>query len=159
MNMFDEARAIMGMLDMCKLTQAEAAKRLGRSQSYVANKLRLLKLSDAVKEEILRAEICERQARQLLRLEDEDDMLFAIRKIKERSLSVAESEVVVDMLCECEAPKRLIAADARERIESFENFIAAAIESLISLGVKADKRTEIYGRKKYITISIENNPI
>ena len=159
MNMFDEARAILGMLNMCKATQSDIAKRLGKSQSYVANKIRLLKLPENVKNEIINKGICERQARQLLRLNCEEDMLFAINKIHARSLSVAESEAVVDMLYECEAPKRILAADVRERIESFESFISTSVKSLISLGIMACTRTERHGRKKYITISIEENII
>ena len=42
MNMFDEARVIDGMIRMCKMTQGEVAKKLGVSQSYVGNKIRLL---------------------------------------------------------------------------------------------------------------------
>ena len=45
MNMFDEARSVRGMIEMCGITQSQMAKKLGVSQSYVANKLRLLSLT------------------------------------------------------------------------------------------------------------------
>ena len=157
MNMFEEAQAILGMLKMRDMTQGAIAKSLGVSQSYVANKIRLLRLPMAVREKILESGLCERQARQLLRLDSEEDMLFAIGKISERKMTVAESEVVIDMLIELEAPKRISRLDRLERIESFEDFISASIESLISIGIGAKKHTERYNNKKYITISIDES--
>ena len=53
MDMFKEAEAIDGMIKMFSLSQNECAKRLGTSQSYVANKLRLLKIGGKIREEIL----------------------------------------------------------------------------------------------------------
>ena len=156
MNMFEEARALSGMLKMRDMTQSEIAKKLGVSQSYVANKIRLLKLSDTVQKKILDTGLCERQARQLLRLDSEEDALLAIEKISERGMTVAESESVVDMLVESEAPKRLSRLERYERINSFEEFISASLETLTAIGIDADKRTERANKKRYITISIED---
>ena len=156
MNMFEEARALSGMLKMRDMTQAEIAKKLGVSQSYIANKIRLLKLSDVVQKRILDTGLCERQARQLLRLDSEEDILLAIEKIHEHGLTVLEGEAVVDMLVEREAPKRLSRLERSERIDSFDAFITASLESLSAIGIKADKRVERYNEKRYITISIED---
>lgn len=155
MNMFDEARALSGMLKMRGMTQTEIAKKLGVSQSYVANKIRLLKLSDSLQKKILDTGLCERQARQLLRLDSEDDIRYAIEKIAARKMTVAESEAVVDMLVEKEAPKRITRLERYDRIDSFEKFISASLESLSAMGIAADKRTEVLNKKRYITISIE----
>ena len=157
MNMFDEARALSDMLKMRDMTQSEIAKLLGVSQSYVANKIRLLKLPDSVKKEILSLGLCERQARQLLRLDSEENMLSAIEKIAERGMTVAESEVVVDMLIEKEAPKRLTGLAKLERISSFLEFIEGSLESLESVGISTDKSVEIHNKKRYITISINES--
>ena len=157
MNMFDEARALSDMLRMRGMTQSEIAKMLGVSQSYVANKIRLLRFSDTARERILSAGLCERQARQLLRLDSEENILRAIDEISARGMTVSESEVVVDMLLERELPKRLSDHGGLlrlERISSFEEFIDASLESLISVGISADKSTEIHNKKRYITISI-----
>ena len=56
MNMFDEARAMSGTLLLCKITQRELAERLGVSQSYVANKIRLLSLSPDMEKKITESE-------------------------------------------------------------------------------------------------------
>ena len=155
MNMFEEALAIQGMQKMCALTQSEIAKKMGVSQSYIANKLRLLRLSDKIRTKILDTGICERQVRQLLRLESEENILLAIEKIKEKKMTVSDSEIVVDMLIEKEAPKRISRLLISERIASFESFLSASLKSLNSIGIRTDIRTEIQNRKRYITISIE----
>lgn len=157
MNMFDEARALSGMLKMRGMTQTEIARKLGVSQSYVANKIRLLKLSDSLQKKILDTGLCERQARQLLRLNSEENQKIAAEKIAAQKMTVAESEAVVDMLVEREAPKRITNLEKYDRISSFEAFISASLESLSAMGISADKRTEIFNKKRYITISIEEN--
>ena len=49
-NMFEQARSVKGMMEMCGMTQSDMAKKLGVSQSYIANKLRLLSLSDEARQ-------------------------------------------------------------------------------------------------------------
>ena len=157
MNMFDEARTLSDMLKMRGMTQSEIAGSLGVSQSYVANKIRLLKFSDAVRAKILSYGLCERQARQLLRLDSDENILYAIEQISQRRLTVAESEIVVDMLVEKEAPKRLTGLEKLERITSFVEFIDASLESLQSIGINAEKSTEVHNKKRYITILINES--
>ena len=157
MNMFDEARALSDMLKMRNMTQTEIAGSLGVSQSYVANKIRLLRLPERVKSQILDMGLCERQARQLLRLDSEEDMLSAIKEISERKMTVAESEVVVDMLTESEAPKRLSGLERLRRISSFLEFLDSSLESLSSIGITTDKTSEIHNNKRYITILINES--
>lgn len=152
--MFEEAAALSGMLKMTDMTQSEIAKKLGVSQSYVANKIRLLRLPEGVRKEILDFSLCERQARGLLRLSSEENMLRAIEKMKARKMTVAESDAAIDMLVETEAPKLLCKGEIRDRVCAFESFIDRSLESLISMGIKAEKRSEEYNEKRYITIAI-----
>ncbi len=70
LQMFEQASALASLLQEWHITQEEAAKRLGISQSYLANKLRLLKLSPQEQNEILEYKLTERHARALLRVED-----------------------------------------------------------------------------------------
>lgn len=154
MNMFEEATALSTMMKMTDMTQSEMARKLGVSQSYVANKIRLLRLPEEVKREILAASLCERQARGLLRLSDKENMLRAIEKMKARKMTVAESDAAIDMLVETEAPRLLTRREIRDRLYSFESFIDRSVESLISFGIKAEKKAETYGEKRYITIAL-----
>lgn len=155
MNMFDEARALDGMIKMCNMTQAEIAKKLGVSQSYVGNKLRLLKFSDEIQRLIIDGGLCERHARTILRLDDEGKMREVIEKVRTRHLTVAECEAAVDLLLEARLPKMLGLAPKRERVDRFEEFLSESLKTLESVGIRTKREVGYYGKKRYIMISIE----
>ena len=154
MNMFDEARAISGMLTMKKMTQNEIAKLFGTSQSYIANKIRLLKLSEKVQNEILNSKLSERHARALLRLTGEEKILETIEKIKAMKLSVMATEALIDAELEAELPKMLETENTALGIARFEEILKRSMKTLKGHGVDIDVRTNFFGRTKYITIAI-----
>lgn len=155
MNMFDEARSISGMMSMMNLTQSEMAKKLGVSQSYVANKIRLLKHTQTHQKRITELNLSERHARALLRLGDKEVIGIALDKIAERGFNVAETEALVDLLYERQAPKRIGKADKLSAVSSFRESIKSSLERLSALGVDARSRSYYHGDKLYITIAIE----
>ena len=87
----EEARAYKQLLSIYHQTQQELAQRLGRTQSSIANKLRLLTLDDAVQEELQKQTISERHGRALLALNPEQQK-EALKKIIDRNLNVKETE-------------------------------------------------------------------
>lgn len=111
MNMFDEARALWGTIKMCGVTQEEIAERLNVSQSYVANKLRLLKFSERMQEKITECGLCERLARALLRIKDESLQESAIAQMAERHMTVAEGEALVEALYKKQEDKPCLRSD------------------------------------------------
>lgn len=155
MNMFDEARAIRAMMEMCAMTQDGMAKKLGVSQSYVANKLRLLKLQCELEKRIVEGGLSERHARALLRLDDPEARRTALDRICERRLNVAEAEALVDMLHDGQAPKRIGRATKLSRIDTFIDTVKQSLNTLSSLGIDAKESISYYGSKTYITISID----
>ena len=94
----EEAAAIARLLRRYGLSQQQAAERLGRSQSAVANKLRLLRLEEPVAEALHRYGLTERHARALLRLEDPEQRLAAVEHIGKNQLNVADAEGYIDRL-------------------------------------------------------------
>lgn len=92
----EEAAAIADYLCQTGVTQEEAAARLGRSPSALANKLRLLRLSPACRRLLEESGLTERHARCLLRLEDEEERLAALRYIAAHHLTVAQAERYVE---------------------------------------------------------------
>ena len=160
MNMFDEARALSGMIRMRSMTQSAVAEKLGVSQSYIANKLRLLGFSERMQERILEAGVSERHARALLRLPDEGTQRVALAKIVEGRMPVAQSEVLIEqMLLEAE-PERLRPApsDPQDspagKIASFEEVLDRAVALLRLSGVSVRKTVEKYEDTLYITLAV-----
>lgn len=100
----EEAAALARLIRTYGLSQEEAAKRIGKSQSAVANKLRLLRLSPDVLTLLRDAGCTERHARALLRLEDEAQQLAAARYLVENQLTVAKTEAYVESLLSPAAP-------------------------------------------------------
>lgn len=98
LNIFEEASAISSLLYLYKLTQSDAAERLSVSQSYIANKLRLLRFSEEEREMILSSGLSERHARCLLRLSDQSERISALRHIIARKLNVSASERYIEGL-------------------------------------------------------------
>ena len=92
----EEAAAIAAYIRQTGITQEEAAAQLGRSPSALANKLRLLRLSPACRELLVRNALTERHARCLLRLEDEEERLAALRHIADKHLNVAQTEQYIE---------------------------------------------------------------
>ena len=98
LDFWEEALALRQILDTYHLSQEELARRVGRSQSAVANKLRLLKLPDEALA-LLRAHgATERHARALLRLDSPERQLEAAEQVTARGLTVAQTEALVEQL-------------------------------------------------------------
>lgn len=100
LNMFEEAAAIRSLIELGSMTQEMCAKRLSVSQSYIANKLRLLRLSEDEKEAIVRCQLTERHARALLRINSENERREILSIIIERQMNVASAEEYIEsILC------------------------------------------------------------
>lgn len=98
LNPVEEARAYKEMLDNFEITQAELAKQVGKSRSNVSNMIRLLKLSDKVKNHLQRGTITIGHARALLSLEKEETQVAACENIIIQDLTVRETENYVEKL-------------------------------------------------------------
>ena len=155
MNMFEEARAMEGTLKLCGLTQEALAAQMGVSQSYIANKLRLLSFSPETEAMILSLGLCERHARAILRLTDEAARMEAVEKVAERGLTVRECEAMVEAR-RMDEPLRLPEGESALRsVERFRDSVAEGVEYLRSLGISASSHVSYFGRKTYLTVCIE----
>lgn len=155
MEMFDEARAIEGTLKLCNITQKELAERMGVSQSYVANKLRLLSFPPYLEKLIVKHGISERHARALLRLESEEDMLEILEKVIARDLTVRECEALVDLKVDTYAPSLIARADATGCLDAFLATLKRSLETLRSHGIDASDTMSYYGSKMYVTLCFD----
>lgn len=100
LSMFEEAASIQSLISLTGMTQEACAKKLSVSQSYVANKLRLLRLSEDEQEKIEENGLTERHARALLRLEDEEERGEVLSIIIKREMNVSRTEEYIeDLIC------------------------------------------------------------
>lgn len=107
LSFFEEALAIEKLITCYGLTQEQAAARLGKAQSTVANKLRLLKLSDAERGLLIKGNISERQARALIRIDDPGVRLSVIEKTIRDDLNIDQTEAYVNrILCKDQISKK-----------------------------------------------------
>lgn len=98
LDFIEEARALSRLINLYGYSQDEAARLIGRSQPAVANKLRLLKLSEAITGRIRAAGLTERHARALLRLGGERAASAALDEIISRRLNVSQTDKYIDEL-------------------------------------------------------------
>ena len=95
LNIFEQAQAIEALIDTYGLTQEQVAANLSNSQSYVANKLRLLRFSPSERQLIVENKLTERHARAILRINDPKTRQIVIEKAIRDALNVAETESLV----------------------------------------------------------------
>src|SRR5690554_6578902 len=97
---FEEAEGYQRLLGEFGLTQEVLAQRIGKSQSTIANKMRLLKLSQTVRRKLLEAGLSERHARALLKLPDNESREKVLEKIIKLNLNVRQTESLIEGLLE-----------------------------------------------------------
>ena len=135
----EEAAAIARLLRRYGLSQQQAAERLGRSQSAVANKLRLLRLEEPVADALHRYGLTERHARALLRLEDPEQRLAAVEHIGKNQLNVADAEGYIDRLVaqnQTTQPRRRSAYIIKD-VRLFLNSVDRGVRLMQTAGVGA----------------------
>lgn len=169
LNMFEEAEAIRSLIEKCSLTQESAAAHLSCSQSYIANKLRLLRLPESQRTKLIDAELTERHARSLLRIKNDSDRDAVLDTLIRRHMNVATAEAYVEnFICESERAEVVargarLDRDVKRKILSkdmrlFYNSIDKAVESVRSCGFSAEstKRQIDGGTVIEITVKCAN---
>lgn len=146
---FEEAEGIEKLITQWNITQEEAARRLGKKQSTIANKLRLLRLSQEEREALQKAGLTERHARALLKLTEPELRAVALRHMTERGLNVRQTEEFIEKLLEKDrerqrkSRRRVVIKDVR----IFMNTISKAVDTMRMSGIEAvtaKKETDEY---------------
>ena len=155
LDFWEEALALRRLLDTFHLSQEEAARRVGKSQSAVANKLRLLRLPPEVLARLRAGGFTERHARALLKLEGSPLLEQAVDLLEADQLTVAQTEALVESLLSPapDAPRKkplFVLKDVR----LFLNTLKRSMELMRSAGVNAQCRREDREDSILLTISI-----
>ena len=150
LNAIEQAMAMQRIMRQEEITQAELAYRLGYQQSTVANKLRLLKLPDYIKNAIARGTISERHARALLKVPSErlEEVFLTITN---RNYTVAKTEEYIKSLLEKNKHTKGVSSDVQIGI----NTIKQAYQMCKKSGIDADFQVTEYADNMKITIKIK----
>ena len=149
LDFIEEAIGIRRMMQEHSMSQEQAARLLGKSQSAIANKLRILRLSDVVLAAVQEAGLTERHARALLKLRSEEEILAAIARIAKEGMSVARTEKYIESLL-TEKPKKAEKAN----VGAFLNALTQNLQKIQLSGIAAVSERRETESQIVLTITI-----
>ena len=152
LSFWEEAEGYRRLLTVYGLTREELCRRIGKSPAFLSNKLRLLKLSPAVRAAAEKGALSERHARCLLALDREADQLRLIERIVEGGWSVRQAEAFVAKAAPRPKPLRVLRLSRDCRL--FLNGLAALLDQLRQAGMGAEMETEKHSDGLDVTIHI-----
>lgn len=144
----EEARAYNRLIELHSLTQESLAQRLGKGQSTVANKLRLLQLPDCVQDELAKRALTERHARALLVLKDEELQKQLVTEILQKDLNVKQTEERIRKVLAGNAGKpqrrKSYSRDTRIALNTIRQSIDMVKQTGLSIQTKEENHDEYY---------------
>lgn len=132
----EEAVAYQKLIELHQLTQESLAQRLGKSQSTIANKLRLLMLPETVKGALMERKISERHARALLSLDSEELQLKVLEEVVTKDLNVKQTEARIAFLNESNKIKKAKRISFTKDVRLALNTIRQSIDMVSGSGLK-----------------------
>ena len=149
LDFIEEARGISCLMEQWSMSQEQAARLLGKSQSAVANKLRLLRHSPEVLTALREAGLTERHARALLKLGSDSEKFSAIAVITQQAMSVARTEKYIEELLSRKEPK-----PQKANVGAFLNSLNQSLARIQQSGVAAISERRETDRQIVLTITI-----
>lgn len=149
LDFIEEAQGISNLMAQFDMSQEQAARMLGKSQSAIANKLRLLRHSDAVLQALREGNLTERHGRALLRLPAEEQKLSAITQIAAQGMSVARAEKYIEALLSQRSPQ-----PQKANVSVFLNSLTQSLQKIQKSGISAVSERRETDTQIVLTITI-----
>ena len=146
----EEAHAYQSLLEMHELTQGALAEKLGKGQSTIANKLRLLKLPQEIQDAILNRQISERHARALIPLKDEAQRLLLFNETLEKDYNVRQLEQRIEQLTKADKkPKkkrvrRIVNKDVRIALNTIRESVSVIHDNGIAIDTQEEENDDYF---------------
>lgn len=156
LHFIEEAEGYEQLMNQFHLTQEAMASRVGKKQSTIANKLRLLRLTANVRAVLREAELTERHARALLKLDEEEKQLQVLKVVVAKNFNVRQTEDYISkMLVEEPAPKKrrmIIVNDVRIYLNSIKKVVGA----IKDVGIPVSMEQVVEGDEVVVSLRIKN---
>jgi len=162
LNFFEEAEGYASLMNDYGLTQEQVAKKVGKNQSTVANKIRLLRLPKEVKDYIIQNGLTERHARALLKIPEQEIQMNLLSRIAEKNLRVKETEELVERILDKLTADKV--DTAREEVNKnirgainyriYVNTIRNAYRAIIQSGIQAEFSQKDSGEYVEVVVKI-----
>lgn len=156
LHFLEEAEGYEQLMKQFKLTQEAMAARVGKKQSTIANKLRLLRLSDRVRKILVEGDLSERHARALLKLDDEEKQVQVLTAVIDNGYSVRQTENFVDKLLENkkqDRKKRLVIVND---VRIYLNSIKQVVSAIKDVGIPVAMEQTVEGDDVIVSLRIKN---
>ena len=156
LHFLEEAEGYEQLMEQFHLTQEAMAARVGKKQSIIANKLRLLKLSANIRTELRAAGLTERHARALLKLKDEAQQMEVLAVVVKNGYNVRQTEQYIEKLLEVKQPekkKRLVIVND---VRIYLNSIKQVVDTIKTAGIPCEMEQEFDGDEVVIQLRIKN---
>lgn len=143
LNYFEEAEGYARLIQEFQITQEEVARKMGKSQPTIANKLRLLHISERVRREISVDVITERHVRSLLKLKNEEQQLEVLNRIYKNNLNVRQTDELIENILITEEKnireqKKKKMMKAIKDMKIFVNTIRGTVKTIQDAGLPAE---------------------
>ncbi len=160
LSVIEEANAYEQLLAMHSLTQEALAQRLGKSQSTVANRIRLLGLPEVIQTSLMEKQLTERHARALMKIKDEEVQIEFFEMVLEEQLTVKELELKIKELLETKPEpkkKRKKPTFVSKDIRIATNTIKRSLKMIADTGINVESEEEDQDDYYQITIRVKKN--
>lgn len=156
LNFIEEAEGFYSLIEDHNFTQVEIAEKLGKSQSTIANKIRLLKLPKDIQNRLLEENLTERHGRALLKLLDDDLRRVALDKIITNNLNVSATENLIDGLLNNISKKDNSKGNIKSliNVRIYLNTIKKAYKAINEYGINAEYDEKDKGEYVLVTIKV-----
>lgn len=164
LNFLEESQAYYSVMQDYNYTQQELAKTLGKSQSTIANKLRILKLPETVQKLLVENNLTERHARALLKLPSEEYQIKILEKVIKQELNVKRTEQLIEQMLVEIANEEMIKHKENQKVKTYirdmrlvTNTITEAVNLIQKAGIDAKYTMKEHADGYEIRIKIPNN--
>ena len=138
------------------ITQEAMAARVGKKQSTIANKLRLLRLSAPVRKVLMDAELSERHARALLKLPDDEKRLEVLETIVAKNFSVRQTEEYINKLLDGKSEEKRKRMVIVNDVRIYLNSIKQVVDAVKTAGIPVAMEQTLEGDEVIISVRIKN---